>query len=194
MDANIQALLFLLLLFGAWLLIPLLPAWITYRITPNQRLGLGGPLSDLTIKATGAFAAYLILLLASYQLVVKGGLSIVGGMATPSVWTFKADVIAIGPDGSPQTIPDNVKGLDVVFKPELHLIGKSKIKIHLPQNPDNWPLLTITIPGFGGAEIDLNSQNGVELNHFKKTVELAGPITIRQAAGGGLGLPPFGQP
>jgi len=189
-----QALLFLLLLFAAWLLVPLLPAWITYRITPSQRLGLGGPFSGLTIKVTGAFAAYLILLLASYQLVVNGGLSIVGGMANPSVWTFKADIVAIGADGAPQSIPDNIKGLDVVFKPELHQIGKSKVRIRLPQNPENWPLLTITIPGFGGAEIDLNSLSGVELNHFKKTVEPAGPIIIRQATGGGLGLPPSANP
>jgi hypothetical protein len=193
-DANIQALLFLLLLFGAWLVVPLVPAWVTYKITPAQKLGLGGPLSDLTVKATGAFAAYLILLIASHQLVVKGGLSIIGSMATPSVWTFKADVMAIGPDGRPVPIPDDVKGLDVAFKPELHQIGKNKLVVQLPQNPEKWPFLTITIPGFGGAEIDLSQMNGVDLNYFKKTVELSGPITIRQAVGGGMGAAPRAAP
>jgi hypothetical protein len=190
MEQNAWALLYLLLLFGAWMLIPLLPAWITYQITPNQRLGLTGPFEQLTLRASGAFAAYLALLLISYKLVALGGLSIIGGMATPSVWTFKADIVAIDEKGSPVQIPDSVQALDVSFKPEIHQLGKSKILIRLPYNPENWPFMTVTIPNFGGAEIDLNTLSGVDLNYFKKTVELQGPIAVRQARGGGLGALP----
>ncbi|WP_143684901.1 hypothetical protein [Variovorax sp. KK3] len=189
MEANVQALFYLILLFVCWFGLPLIPAWATYRITPDQKLGLTGPFAQLTLRATGAFAAYLVLLLVSYKLVVNGGLSLVGSIATPSVWTFKADVLAIDDDGKAISLPDSVKGLDVAFKPDLHQLGRNKLLIKLPQNPDNWPFLTITIPNFGGAEIDLNKMNGVNFDHFKKTVELEKPITIRRAIGGGLGIP-----
>jgi hypothetical protein len=189
MAQNAQALLYLLLLLAAWLLLPLLPAWITYRITPAQNLGLGGPLAQLTVRASGAFAAYLALVLVSYQLVATGGMSIVGAMATPSVWTFKADIVAIDESGRKVSIPDSVKELDVSFRPLMHDLGKSRLLVRLPYNPGQWPFMTVTIPGFGGAEIDLNRLQGVELDHFSKTVELDGPIPVRQARGGGLGVP-----
>lgn len=189
MPQNAQALLYLLLLLAAWLLIPLLPAWVTYRITPAQKLGLGGPLAQLTLNASGAFAAYLALLLISYQFVATGGMSIVGAMATPSVWTFKADIIAVDENGHKVAIPDTVQGLDVSFKPLMHDLGKSRMLVRLPYNPGHWPFMTVTIPSFGGAEIDLNHLQGVHLDHFNKTVELDGPIAVRQARGGGLGVP-----
>jgi hypothetical protein len=190
MEPNVLALLYLLLLFSAWLLIPLIPAWITYRITPDQKVGLRGPLEKLTVRASGAFAAYFILLYFSHSLVATGGLPIIGGMATPSVWTFKADIVAIDEAGKPIQIPESIQALDVSFKPDIHQLGKSKILVRLPYNPENWPFLTVTIPNFGGAEIDLKTLSGVDLNHFKKTVELQGPITVRQARGGGLGVNP----
>jgi hypothetical protein len=189
MDPNVSALLYLLLLFAAWMLVPLVPAWITYRITPDQKLGLHGPFQQLTWKATGAFAAYAFLLFISYQLIVTGGLSIVGAMSTPSVWTFKADVVAINEAGQPVALPENVQAVDVAFKPDLHHLGKSKMVIRLPYHPQDWPFMTVTIPNFGGAEVDLNKMAGVEVDTFKKTVQLHGPIAVRQARGGGLGLP-----
>jgi hypothetical protein len=189
MDQNVSALLYLLLLFSAWMLIPLVPAWITYLITPDQKLGLAGPFQGLTLKSTGAFAAYLALLVVSYKLVVAGGLSIIGAMATPSVWTFKADVVAINEAGQPVAIPESVQAVDVAFKPDIHRLGKSKIVVRLPYHPDDWPFMTVTIPNFGGAEIDLNKMPGVDIDSFRKTVELHGPISVRQARGGGLGVP-----
>jgi hypothetical protein len=189
MAQNAQALLYLLLLLAAWLLLPLLPAWITYRITPAQKLGLSGPLAQLTVRASGAFAAYLALLLVSYPVVAKGGMPIIGSMATPSVWTFKADIVAIDESGRQVSVPENVKELDVSFRPLMHDLGKSRLLVRLPYNPGKWPFMTVTIPGFGGAEIDLNRLPGVELDHFTKTVELEGPIPVRQARGGGLAVP-----
>lgn len=190
MEQNSLALLYLLLLFGVWLLLPVIPAWLTYRITPNQTLGLKAPFDQITLSATGAFAAYFSLVLISYKFVAIGGMSLIGSMATPSAWVFKAEVLAIDENGNPARIPDNVQAVDVSFKPDLNRLGKSTILIRLPYNPDNWPFLTVTIPNFGGAEVDLTDLSKVSLDYFKKTAELEAPITVRKARGGGLGVPP----
>ena len=188
MDANLAALLALLLLFSCWLVVPLLPAWITYRITPDQSIGLKGPLEHVTVRAGGAFAAYLILLVLTYPLVIQGGMSVVGSMAVTPVWTIHADVIAIGPNGEQIDMPENVQAMTVSFKPDIHKIGKTQITVRMPYNPDDWPLLTLTIPEFGGAEVDLNRLPGAKVDHFKKVVEYDTPISVRPAVGGGLGI------
>lgn len=188
MSEHLQALLLLLLLFVAWLGVPLLPAWVTYLITPNQRLGLTGPLEQLTVRASGAFAAYVVLLLLTYGLIVKGGLSIIGGMTSASVWTFEADVVAIDEAGQTIPIPETAKELDIAFKPNPHQLGKSKVRVRIPANPDNWPFLTVTVPDFGGAEVDLKKVSSSEINTFKKSIELEAPILVRRAVGGGVGI------
>ena len=188
MDANLKALLSLLLMFSCWLVVPLLPAWITYRITPDQRIGLKGPMQQLTIRAGGAFAAYLILLVFSYPLVIDGGMTIVGGMTVTPVWTINADVIAIGPNGEQIDMPENVQAMTVSFKPDIHKIGKKHISVRMPYKPEEWPLLTLTIPEFGGAEVDLYRLPGAKVDYFRKVVDYDTPIPIRPAAGGGLGL------
>ena len=194
MDPNTKAFFYLLLLFSSWLLIPLLPAWITYRITPNQRLGLSGPFEGVTVRAGGAFAAYLALLLLSYKFIALSGLSIIGGMALPSAWVFKADIVAIDEQGKRMQLPEEVHAGDITFKPGISQLGRSGVIIRLPYNPEDWPALTVTIPNFGGAEVDLSNLANVELDHFKKTAELQGPIIVRRARGGGAGVTPqFGM-
>ena len=50
-------------LLAIWVCLPLIPAWIKYRVTPDQKLGLMGPFQGLTVKASGAFTAYVVVLL-----------------------------------------------------------------------------------------------------------------------------------
>ena len=190
MAQDAYAFLFFVILLLAWLLIPLVPAWITYRITPDQKIGLSGPLEKLTIRTGGAFAAYLIVVTVSSKLVMGSGLTIVGSMAAPSVWTFRADVVALDENDKPIDIPDTVQALDVSFKPDLHQLGKSKIMVRLPFNPEQWPFVTVTIPQFGGAEIDLSHRSDVTLDYYNKTVQLSGPLKIHHFRGGGFTPPP----
>lgn len=170
MGANAIALMYLLLLLSTWLLVPLVPAWATYRITPDQRIAVSGPFQGFTWKMTGAAGVYVLLLFITYKLVVSGGLSIIGGMTAPAAWTFRADVVAINEAGQPVPIPETVHAVDVAFTPSIHRIGKSQIVIKLPYDPDDWPFVTVTIPQFGGAELDLSRMKGVDVDSFKKTV------------------------
>jgi hypothetical protein len=54
------------------LLLPLVPSIIVYKISPKDKVGIGGVFHAFTINATGAFAAYLICLLVLYFFVLQG--------------------------------------------------------------------------------------------------------------------------
>jgi hypothetical protein len=46
-----------------WVLLPLIPAVLIYRLFPDTPIGISGILQGLKINAGGAFAGYLIVLL-----------------------------------------------------------------------------------------------------------------------------------
>ena len=48
----------LLVLLGIWVALPLVPAILIYRYFPDTQVVASGPLAGLTVKASGAFAAY----------------------------------------------------------------------------------------------------------------------------------------
>src|SRR5688500_6357198 len=49
-----------------WILLPLVPAVLIYVIFPKSQASAKGLFAGLTIRGGGAFAAYFIVLLASY--------------------------------------------------------------------------------------------------------------------------------
>ena len=51
------------LLITIYILLPLIPAIIIFRLFPNTTVAVSGPLQNFTINATGAFAAYVVTIL-----------------------------------------------------------------------------------------------------------------------------------
>lgn len=87
-----------LLLFSGymiiWLMLPLIPAWLTYRITPDQDLGLRGPFQGMTLRTTGSFAAYLIITFVSAFFAWPMVNFLIGKEASSSLWqiTGRAEI------------------------------------------------------------------------------------------------------
>jgi hypothetical protein len=78
-----------LVFFVATFLVPLVPAYIIYRVLPPSTVEVKGPFQGVEVKAAGSFAGYFVLLLASI-LVLKF-------VATPSppqheVWSVKGKI------------------------------------------------------------------------------------------------------
>jgi hypothetical protein len=49
--------------FGLWILyvlLPLIPAVVIFKLFPDTKVTVSGPLQNLTVNATGAFAAYVV--------------------------------------------------------------------------------------------------------------------------------------
>src|SRR5438128_2748780 len=100
-------------------LLPLIPAWITYRITPDQSLGAKGPLYGLSIRVTGAFTAYLIVLLVCMY-TSRPVLSMIGASVNPA-WVVKGRLLVHNTEGKDVTKEVQVRPR-VIFEPDLFTV------------------------------------------------------------------------
>lgn len=78
--------LYKILIFSAWFLIPLLPAFILYKFLPNNQVAVSGPFKGLKLDMAGAFAGYFVLILAAYFIVKQ---MIFEKPVEYEIWTLK---------------------------------------------------------------------------------------------------------
>ncbi len=59
--------------FGLWVLLPLVPSILLFKIFPNTSITTSGPLAGLTVRASGAFGGYLVIFASiGYPLLTTG--------------------------------------------------------------------------------------------------------------------------
>jgi hypothetical protein len=63
---NTQTVFFSFTLYVLFVLLPLIPALVTFKLFPDTRVAVSGPLSQVTVRATGAFAAYVVVVLLGF--------------------------------------------------------------------------------------------------------------------------------
>lgn len=56
-------------LYLSYVLLPLIPAILIFRLFPETKVAVSGPLQNLTVKTTGAFGAYVVTALLGFFLV-----------------------------------------------------------------------------------------------------------------------------
>lgn len=172
-------------LFLTWVLVPLIPAWITYRITPDQTLGLRGPFQGLTLNAGGAFAAYLIVLLVALAAFERGS-DLVGSLARP-MWILEGNLIVKDHKGAEIRLPTGPSPVRVTFSPEIGSVSGNNINVKLPGNMSDWPLVMFEIPEHGGTTLAFSQLKGdMEIDHFEKKILLRKPVEIPEAPPGGF--------
>lgn len=59
------------LLYVLYVLLPLIPAVLIFRLFPDAKVTVSGPLQNLTLNATGAFAGYVVTAVLGFFLVQK---------------------------------------------------------------------------------------------------------------------------
>ena len=134
----------ILALVGAhiiWVLLPLAPAVLIYLLFPNTPVAVSGPLSGLTVRAGGAFGAYLVVLLLTYGQLRTIDQSI--AMLDSQFWNVRGTVQLIDSKARPIDSPDLLQKLVVVTKPETHLIDKYEIRLRIVQETDGSLPITV---------------------------------------------------
>src|SRR5579862_3790561 len=63
------AILYSIFLYVLYVLVPLIPAVLIFKLFPQTTVAVSGPLQNLTINATGAFAAYVVTVALGFFLV-----------------------------------------------------------------------------------------------------------------------------
>jgi len=99
------AVLYSFLLYVLYVLLPLIPAILIFRLFPDTKVSVTGPLQNLTLNATGAFAAYVVTAALGFFLVrnVAAQIQWTRTYAVQGVIVDLAENQSIGLDGSYQS-------------------------------------------------------------------------------------------
>ena len=169
----------ILALVGAhiiWVLLPLAPAVLIYWLFPNTPVTVSGPLSGLTVRAGGAFGAYLVVLLLTYGQLRTINQSI--AMLESQFWNVRGTVQLVDSKARPIDSPDLLQKYMVVTKPDTHMFDKYEIRLRIVQEMDgSLPITVIKIPEFGEHRIMWASGKKDE---FKRTITFTAPLKIQQ--------------
>ena len=85
-DRELIAVILSFALYALYVLLPMIPAILIYRFFPDTKVGIKGPLGNLTISASGAFAAYIVTVALGFFLIQNTHRQIID-MAHPT-WTI----------------------------------------------------------------------------------------------------------
>jgi hypothetical protein len=169
---------------ASWVLLPLVPSILIYLIFPKTETALKGPFSGLTVRASGAFAAYFIVLLATIPLLLRQNNNL-EGLLHPT-WTITGSIQLEDEDGN--RLKFNNRG-ESPFKIDLdprlvYPIGTDGFKVKVPEREDNSvPTLLITYPDFASYTLDPNNPDAgdnVKIDNSKKLIEVTSPIVLRR--------------
>lgn len=183
MDKTAIAIILSFILYVLYVLLPMIPAIVIYRMFPDTKVGIKGPLRSLTINATGAFAAYVITVFLGYFL-VQNTHNLIGGMVI-STWTISARVSLQESENKPINNPGKLlDALNVTFKPDLYTIGGEYVDLTIPVIKHDLPFIKFSIQNFGERTINLKEMDDkkVKRDEFNKVIEILDPVVITKSA------------
>lgn len=161
------------------ILLPLLPAILIFLMFPKTEMVAQGPLQGLSIRAGGAFGAYLIVLL-----VLMAWMSTIGTRTIPRTWTIEANVVVkdkLGRVINPRAL--NKDAFSVSYTPTyIRAVPRQnsvKITVTATEVEGRVPAMTIAYgDGNGTLDLDDSAVKSVRYNSKNKYV-LSTPLTIQ---------------
>jgi hypothetical protein len=166
----------LLALLGVWVSLPLLPAVLIYKLFPATQVSAEGPLKGLTIKAGGAFAAYLIVFLLIMP-VVYTTRNVIGGAIRPS-WEVHGEVRLVDQGTTVMTGQELVGDMKLVTLPSVLTHEAETFTLKVPEEDFGFPTVRIEIPNWGVGYIR-NDKLRAGRGSFNKIIDV-GEIKIEK--------------
>jgi hypothetical protein len=144
-----------------------------------------GPFQTLSIKTTGAFAAYLVTAVLGFVL-IQNVIRQIDLMASSS-WTVVVPIKLV--DGNRQPIPQRASVTFVNFDPNLYRMGSDSVYVTFPHTQvSEWPTLHFGLPGFDNGVLDLqqlvDSKDGklAEVDAASRRITVRTPVTLTALA------------
>jgi len=162
-------------LYTLWVLLPLVPSILIYWLFPSTSVAVSGPLANLTVRAGGAFAAYLVIFLVTYYPIVQHAQDVAGGIQHP-FWTITGEVKLLDKDGNEINYEKPLEHM--VVYPQSFRRDVYFLRIYIPQTEEVLPSLILKIP-------EWNSTNAYKLeepsdllaiDYAHKTIKITKPI------------------
>jgi len=166
-------------IYAIYVLLPIIPTVVIYRMFPDTTVSIGGVIQGLRIDATGAFAAYIATVLLGTW-IAKSAVGLVQGYER-SMWTVTADVELRDPSGRPLNDAQDLEQLTVDLVPPIfqtsdksdtqdpaHPIYLKHVEVRVPVMGDNWPRLKYTVPSYAAFTPDVQVGKRDETHHVIK--------------------------
>ncbi len=123
-------------LYTIFVLLPMVPAIKIYRLFPDTKVGISGPLQGLSVKATGAFAAYVVTALLGFFLIQNAQHLISDYQKHNQSWVAKSRVEFLDANGKRIEGSDLeflIKGLNVTVVPDQNFKTSELVKVVIPR-------------------------------------------------------------
>ena len=124
-------------ILAVWVLLPLVPAILMFRLVPGNAITLTGPLANLTLNASGAIAAYFAVLVAIAFFVVD-----IKQKASPvprQYWTVIGKIELEDANGKPERFQRHVGKIKVITNPEVYTIDEDELRIKVVEGESGLP-------------------------------------------------------
>ena len=166
-------------ILASWVLLPLFPAVLIYRLFPSTQVAVSGPLAGLTVKASGAFAAYLVVF-AAVMPWVDEAYNAAGALMRP-MWTITGQLRFIDKKGNEWTPGTDVfRKISIRLQPESNSFESHSFSIAVPEGQHGLP--TIYLDTGVGLPVPLKVQGmkQAKIDKFRKVVDLSEPIEVKE--------------
>lgn len=158
--------------------LPLIPSALIYRLFPKTSISLKGPFKGLTLNASGAFAAYLLILIIIYPLALKN-YHFISAFYHPT-WRVEADMLFFDSEGNEEEIHDQNEDINVLLIPETYQVSDGTVRILVPwRSSEKLPFIKVEVPGWGEGELNISKMN-YTIDNFRKAINLTDPLIIRE--------------
>jgi hypothetical protein len=157
-----------------WVVLPLAPALLIYKLIPNNNVTATGTYAGLKIKAGGAFAAYLVVFAGIYVLVDKAYDAV--GASNRSAWTINGSFKLVDENGSTwHPSVEFFRKISVRMQPDVYSFQDNTFTITVPEGMQGGVpkiYLDTDVGPFGPLKLG-------NMDRVKKTNEIVEPIEVR---------------
>lgn len=167
---------YVLLVYVVYILLPLIPSIIIYKLFPDTSVGTSGVLGNLKINATGAFAAYIITVILGNWMIEFSKESI--KYQNKISWEVSAEFEFKDEHGS--LIKITKEEVERKFKikqttPSYESINSNSF-VFMVYGEDDLPSLLVNYPGYQEIKINLNEED-ITKKYKNREIDL-GKITL----------------
>ena len=157
------------------------PALKIYQKFPTDKIGVKGILGNLSINASGAFAAYVITTILGY-FIIQNTMNLINDLDS-EVWTASAQVELLDADDTKIAIDPELENLlestlSVCMKPvPRYEVITNTVDFDLPKFDKSYKLV-YSMDGFLDVLKPLEEIDDKDINHIEKKIDL-GTVTLR---------------
>jgi len=184
---NNSAVLFSFGLYVVYVLLPIVPAAILFKMFPDSKVAVSGPLQNLTLNATGAFAAYIVTVALGYFLVqnIKEQIDDLN----EKVWTVSVPIQLQDRNGKTISAGNGITDDTVLdFIEHLYRPSGPNLYITVPIDGKKWRTIAVSKTGFETNSVPLqelmdeNDHSKVEINAAERTIKVRQALVLKQVS------------